>query len=280
MTLPDTLDPRTVRAVAMDLDRTIVGESLQLTPRLVAAVRSVDEAGITPILATGRMFRSSRPFAAELGVTAPLICYQGALIADPVSGEWLEHHPMPVGTAREVIEAIRARGEHVNVYVDDELYVDELNLYALEYARHAKLEAHPVGDVVAWLREPTTKLVVVGEPERLDVLEAELKDTYDGRLFIAKSLPFFLEVAQPGVSKGCALEWVAKRLGMDTRDVVAFGDGANDIELLETAGLGVMIDTGDVALEPVAGWRVPRPEDEGVAAFLEALHAERAAAAE
>ncbi|MDX6532542.1 MAG: hypothetical protein QOJ13_456 [Gaiellales bacterium] len=279
MTLPDTLDPRTVRAVAMDLDRTIVGESLQLTPRLVQAVRAIDEAGITPLVATGRMFRSSRPFATELGVTAPLICYQGALIADPVSGEWLQHHPMPVETAREVIEAIRARGEHVNVYVDDELYVDELNLYALEYARHAKLEAHAVGDVVAWLEEPTTKLVVVGEPERLDTLEAELKATYDGRLFIAKSLPFFLEVAQPGVSKGSALEWVADHLGIETRDIVAFGDGANDIELLETAGLGVMIETGDAALEPVADWRVPRPEDEGVAGFLEALYAERAAPA-
>jgi Cof subfamily protein (haloacid dehalogenase superfamily) len=277
MTLPDTLDPRTVRAVAMDLDRTIVGESLQLTPRLVEAVRATAEAGITPIVATGRMLRSSRPFATELGVTAPLICYQGALIADPVSGEWLQHHPMPVDTAREVIEAIRARGEHVNVYVDDELYVDELNLYALEYARHAKLEAHAVGDVVTWLKEPTTKLVVVGEPERLDTLEAELKATYDGSLFIAKSLPFFLEVAQPGVSKGSALRWVTRHLGIETRDVVAFGDGANDVELLEEAGLGVMIETGDSALEPYAGWRVPRPEDEGVAAFLEALTAERAA---
>jgi Cof subfamily protein (haloacid dehalogenase superfamily) len=279
MILPPTLDPASVRAVAMDLDRTILGESLQLSPRLVAAVRGAGDAGITPILATGRMFRSSRPFATELGITAPLICYQGALIADPVSGEWLQHHPMPVGTAREVIHAIRARGEHVNVYVDDELYVDELNVYALEYARHAKLEAHPVGDVAAWLSEPTTKLVVVGEPERLDVLEEELRATYDGRLFIAKSLPFFLEVAQPGVSKGSALTWVADRLGFAVHDVIGFGDGANDIELLETAGLGVMIETGDASLEPVAGWRVPRPEDDGVAAFLEALTAERAALA-
>jgi hydroxymethylpyrimidine pyrophosphatase-like HAD family hydrolase len=133
-----------------------------------------------------------------------------------------------------------------------------------------------VGDVAEWLSEPTTKLVVVGEPERLDVLEEELRATYDGRLFIAKSLPFFLEVAQPGVSKGSALEWVARRLEIDVAEIVAFGDGANDVELLETAGLGVMIENGDAALEPVAGWRVQRPEDEGVAAFLEALAAGRA----
>ena len=178
-------------------------------------MRAAAAGGVQPIVATGRMLRSSRPFALELGVTAPLICYQGALIADPISGEWLLHQPMPVPLAREVIEACRRRQQHCNVYVDDELYVDELNLYALEYARHAKLEAHAVGDLARWLTEPTTKVVVVGEPELLDTLQVELRGQFGERLFIAKSLPFFLEVAQPGVSKGSALHWVYARQGID-----------------------------------------------------------------
>jgi Cof subfamily protein (haloacid dehalogenase superfamily) len=271
VTLPPGLDPAKVRAIAMDLDRTILGDSLELRPRLVAAVKAAAAAGMVPIVATGRMFRSSRPFALELGVTAPVICYQGALIADPTSGEWLRHQPMPVPLAREVIEACRARQQHCNVYIDDELYVEELNLYALEYARHAKLEAHPVGDLVVWLHEPTTKIVVVGEPELLDDLEVELRAQFDGRLFIAKSLPFFLEVAQPGVSKGSALRWVCRRLDIDPASVVAFGDGANDIELLEEAGFGVAIDTADAALLAHARATVPPPEQDGVAAFLEAV---------
>jgi Cof subfamily protein (haloacid dehalogenase superfamily) len=271
VTLPDGLDSRAVRAIAMDLDRTILGESLELRPRLIDAVASVAAAGITPIVATGRMLRSSRPFALQLGVTAPLICYQGALIADPVSGEWLRHEPMPVPLAREVIEACKRREQHCNVYVDDELYVDELNMYALEYARHAKLEAHAVGDLERWLREPTTKIVVVGEPELLDELQDELRTQFDGRLFIAKSLPFFLECAQPGVSKGSALEWVCARIGVDPASVVAFGDGANDVELLRDAGFGVAIDTADAALLEFARATVPSPEQDGVAQFLEAL---------
>jgi Cof subfamily protein (haloacid dehalogenase superfamily) len=269
--LPAGLDPAAVRAIAMDLDRTILGDSLELRPRLVTAVKAAAAAGMVPIVATGRMFRSSRPFALQLGVTAPLICYQGALIADPQSGEWLRHKPMPVPLAREVIEACRARQQHCNVYIDDELYVEELNLYALEYARHAKLEAHPVGDLVQWLREPTTKIVVVGEPELLDDLEVELRAQFGGRAFIAKSLPFFLEVAQPGVSKGSALRWVCRRLDIDPADVVAFGDGANDIELLEEAGYGVAIDTADAALLAHARVTVPPPEQDGVAGFLEAV---------
>jgi hydroxymethylpyrimidine pyrophosphatase-like HAD family hydrolase len=72
--LPDTLDPAAVQAVAMDLDRTILGASLELTPRLIAAVKATAASGVVPIVATGRMLRSSRPFALQLGVTAPLIC--------------------------------------------------------------------------------------------------------------------------------------------------------------------------------------------------------------
>lgn len=269
--LPAGLDAGSVRGVAMDLDHTILGDSLAFRPRLVDAVAAVRNAGIVPMIATGRMFASARPYARELGVTAPLVCYQGALVADPTSGGWLLHRPMGVALAHEVIDAVSAAGFHMNVYVDDELYVESLNEEAVTYARHARLEAHAVGDLRAWLDRPTTKIVVVGEPAALDGLQDRLRAAFDGRIFIAKSLPFFLELALPGVSKGAALEFVCGRLGIDPAEVVAFGDGANDVELLETAGLGVAVGEADAALDRVAGWRVPGVEDDGVAAFLEAL---------
>jgi Cof subfamily protein (haloacid dehalogenase superfamily) len=274
--LPEQLDAKGVQAVAMDLDRTILGASLELTPRLVDAVKATAASGVVPIVATGRMLRSSRPFALQLGVTAPLICYQGAMVADPQTGEWLFHDPMPVELAREVIAACRTRDQHCNVYVDDELYVDELNLYALEYARHAKLEAHPVGDLERWLTRPTTKVVVVGEPELLDALQIELREIFAGRVFIAKSLPFFLEVAQPEVSKGSALHWVCRRLGLDPAHVVGFGDGANDLELLQEAGFGVAVANADPLLMEHAQAIVPSVEEDGVARFLESLVSARA----
>jgi Cof subfamily protein (haloacid dehalogenase superfamily) len=255
----------------MDMDRTILPSSLEFTPALVSAVLDATAAGITAMIATGRMFASARPYALELGITAPVICYQGALIADPQTGQWLRHEPMPVPLAREVIEACRKRDQHCNVYVDDELYVDELNVYALEYARHAKLEAHAVGDLERWLTQPTTKIVVVGEPELLDALQIELRAQFGDRLFIAKSLPFFLEVAQPGVSKGSALEWVCDRISIEPAHVVSFGDGANDIELLRDAGFGVAIEGADQILLDEADATVPGPEHDGVARFLEAL---------
>ena len=107
---------------------------------------------------------------------APVICYQGALIADPATGEWLCHEPLEVPLARGGDPASsRPAGFHMNVYVDDRLYVEELNEEARPYATHARLEAHPVGDLGAGCEQPTTKIVVVGDPAALDGLEAAMR---------------------------------------------------------------------------------------------------------
>lgn len=269
--LPPSLDPRSVKAVAMDMDRTILPSSLDFSPALVEAVADAVEVGIIPIIATGRMFASARPYALQLGITAPVICYQGALVADPVSGEWILHQPIDVALALEVLTAIKATGYHMNVYLDDQLYVEELNEEAATYAAHARLEAHVVGNVLDWLTQPTTKIVVVGDSDGLDRLQTELRAQFDHRLFIAKSLPYFLEIASPGVSKGAALEFVCERIGVPTSAVVGFGDGANDVELLQTAGLGVAVADAEPELVEHADWRVPSVDEDGVALFIQAL---------
>jgi Cof subfamily protein (haloacid dehalogenase superfamily) len=275
-TLPPGLDAAAVRAVAMDMDRTILPSSLELSPATVAAVAAIRAAGIEPIIATGRMFASARPYARQLGITAPVICYQGALIADPATGEWLLHRPIDVPTALQVIADVRREGFHMNVYVDDELCVEKPTPEARTYAEHARLKMHVVGDFDTWLTQPTTKIVIVGEPEPLDGLNERLRERYGDRLFIAKSLPIFLEVASPGVSKGMALRFVCERLGIDPEATVAFGDGANDLELLEAAGVGVAMADADPALLEIADWTVPPVAEDGVAGFLELLVDSRA----
>ena len=89
--------------------------------------------------------------------------------------------------------------------------------------------------------EPPTKLVTIGDPDMLDGLEARMKARFAGRLYISKSLPYFLEFASPEVTKGSGLAFVAEQLGFAPERTVAFGDGENDVELLEWAGFGVAV---------------------------------------
>jgi Cof subfamily protein (haloacid dehalogenase superfamily) len=216
------------------------------------------------------MFRSVRPYVREAGIDDPVICYQGAVVADPVTGEFLRHVPIPRATALEAIDAVVSAGYHVNCYVDDLLYVAELTPEARRYADFQHIEIHVVGPLREWLRADPTKLVAVGDPAALDDLEVELKPRFAGRLFISKSLPYFLEFAHPDVSKGSGLQFVAERLGFTPAETVACGDGENDRELLEWAGFRVAVANAHRDILARADLVVPSVEEEGVAGLLEA----------
>jgi Cof subfamily protein (haloacid dehalogenase superfamily) len=216
------------------------------------------------------MFRAVRPYLEQAGLDDLVVCYQGAVVADPSTGEFLLHVPIPLAAAREAIEVVTAAGFHFNCYIDDLLYVAEVTPEARRYADFQHLEIHAVGDLSTWLDRDPTKLVAVGDPDALDVLEAELKPRFEGRLFISKSLPFFLEFAHPDVSKGSGLTFVAERLGFGPKETVACGDGENDRELLDWAGFGVAVANAHEDVLERADLVIPSVQDEGVASLLEA----------
>ena len=112
-----------IRLVALDIDGTIVGDDLVLGPRTLAAVAAARERGVAVSLVTGRMTTSARGFARQLGLTDPIVAYQGALIralpppsADPRHGRILAHRPLAADAARDVIAWSRTVGlePHVN----------------------------------------------------------------------------------------------------------------------------------------------------------------------
>jgi Cof subfamily protein (haloacid dehalogenase superfamily) len=247
-----------------------------LRPRTLRAIASARDAGIRVVLVTGRMFQSARPYAREAGIDDPLICYQGAVVADPVTGEFLRHEPIPLELAREAIAAVQDAGFTLNVYVDDELYVSSVTPNARRYAGFQHIEIHPVGDLLAWLEKPPTKLVSVDDPHALDRLEVEMKALFDGRLYIAKSLPHFLEFASPGVTKAAGLDFLSEHLGFTREQTVAFGDGENDVELLEWAGYAVAVANAHQRVLDRADFVCPPVGEEGVAQVIEALISSRA----
>jgi Cof subfamily protein (haloacid dehalogenase superfamily) len=249
----------------------LIAEDGVLRPRTKAAIAAIQAAGVPVIVATGRMFRSVRPYLEEAGLDDPVVCYQGAVVAEPVSGRWLRHEPIPLALAREMIAAVQEEGVHLNCYVDDDLYVDRLTPEATAYANYQRLYAHKVGDLLAWLEEPPTKLVAVGEPHRLDALETMMKAHFGDRAYISKSLPFFLELASPEVTKASGLAFVAEHLGVSPARTVAFGDGENDFELLEWASYGVAVANAHERVLAVADYVSPPVDEEGVAAVLEAF---------
>ncbi len=222
------------------------------------------------LVATGRMYRSVRRYALDAGIDDPVICYQGAAVVDPLDGTFLLHRPIELDVAREAVAALEQAGYPPNVYVDDELVVAQHTTYSRAYADFQHLPVREVGPLLDWLDQAPTKLVAVGDPDALPVLRTSLEESFGERLFLTRSLPHLLELGHPAVSKGSGLRFVADRLGLDVQRIVAFGDGENDRELLETAGYGIAVEGADASLLPHAEATCPGPQDEGVAAVIEA----------
>ena len=258
-----------MQAFACDLDRTLIGRDSLLRPHTIAAITRSRAAGIPVIIATGRMFRSVRPYLEDAGIDDPVVCYQGAAVVDPIDGTFLLHEPIPLEVAREAIALLVAAGHSPNCYVDDRLYVAEHTEYSRLYADFQHLPVTEVGDLVAWLERPPTKLVAVADPAAIPALRATLTRSLQGSLFLTTSLPHLLELGNPATSKGTGLAFVADRLGLAAERVVSFGDGENDIELIEWAGFGIAVEDANPLLAERADWICPSARDEGVAAVID-----------
>ncbi len=274
MPLPDGLNPGAIDGVFVDLDGTVVHEA-ELLPSAVRAVAELQATGVPVVVATGRMFISACRFATLLDAADPVVCFQGALVGRRSTGEVLHHEQLEAEPAREILAAIAESGEHVNVMTSDAFYVAEDNAEAQRYAQSARVPVNVVGNLAAWLDQPITKLVVSGEPARMDALRDHLVPLFGHRAFIAKSLPFYLEVAAPGVHKGVGCQVVADLLGFERERCVAIGDGENDLELLDWAGFGIAVGEGHPELLRRADWVAPAIHDDGVPRVLAAIAAAR-----
>jgi Cof subfamily protein (haloacid dehalogenase superfamily) len=226
--------------------------------------------GVHVVVVTGRMVQSLRRVVPAGVLHEPAICYQGAVVVG-AGGEWLLHVPIEVELAREAIAAVEEEGYHPNVYVGDELYVSRATAGSEAYAGFQQIALHEVGDVKAWLAEAPTKIVCVGDPAALDELGARMRERFAGRLWVTKSLPKFLEFATAGVSKGFGLQFLSEHLGFSRERTIAFGDGENDVELLEWAGYAVAVGNAHERVKAAADWICPPAADEGVALVLDAI---------
>lgn len=259
-----------LRLVAFDVDGTLVGRDLSISEAVRSSIQRMTEAGIAGCLVTGRMYRATIPFARELALTTPLICYQGAAIIDPASDEVLAHAALANEVVRELVAIAQEDGMHLQLYRNDEYYCEARNRFSELYASLAMTE--PV--IVPSLREAfaysaATKAVIVADASDAQRYGDKLRQVLDGRAYVTRSLPEFVEVLDPKADKGAALRFVAARLGIPIEQTAAIGDSWNDAPLLQAAGFGIAMGSAPPELRAVADAVVGDLEHDGVAEALE-----------
>src|SRR5256886_12386239 len=211
---------------------------LTLDPGDVDVVHRLVGAGVAVIACTGRPYPGALPWVTRLGLTGPIVCYQGAQVRT-LDGQTLLDHGVPHDLAMEVIRYARERGLHVQAYRDDELIVDRDRPEAHVYAEHASMEVHVVGDLDRGMGATTPKLVMVAAPATLEALLPEARRRWLGRLNVATSTPDYLEFTSVESDKASALRFVTERLGIAQTEGAAGGDRCHDAPKTARAGRGV-----------------------------------------
>ena len=321
-----------VRLLALDLDGTILGPDRVISPRVRHAIEEAQRAGVIVTIATGRMYRSAVPFAWALGLTAPIVCYQGAYVRevapagggigagtivgtsasastaglgdagdagrggpaaagvaareglaaaganDDAGGCLLYHRTMSGAAARDAIRWSRDRGFDPHVNIHDRLVMEAGATSAEDYERLAGIGAQFVPDLLAAVRGPVTKVLAVGPAPLPERSLADARLDFAGRAQVTVSHPEYLEWNAPGVTKGRAVRWLARHLGIAPGQVMAVGDQYNDAEMLAEVGHGVAMGGAPEAVRAAARHVTAPFESDGAALAIEALVLGREAA--
>jgi Cof subfamily protein (haloacid dehalogenase superfamily) len=263
-----------IRLAAFDLDNTLIGRDLTLSPRVKAAVARALARGVVVTIATGRGIWPTAQFAAELGLTAPLICFQGGLVYDFRAQRILHETRLAPVVIPAIVRLAAERGWSLEfetpyvIYLQRGFTHSELLMDLLKTANLGWVD-----DFLTELPETPHKfLLSVSDPAQRDPLAAELRAAWDqrlARLTIVPSHPVLVEGIPDGLSKAVGLAWLAEQRGIRPEEVMAVGDYNNDVEMLEWAGLGVAMADGSPAALKAADEIVPPVTEDGAAVALE-----------
>jgi Cof subfamily protein (haloacid dehalogenase superfamily) len=276
-----SIKPASIKALALDLDGTVLGPGAVLSDRTRKAVNACRERGLQLIVATGRAIEAAERFRIPLGAEGPMVYFNGAIVADMPGARILNSTLLDFEVMDFCIDLARSTGAYYQVFFPGAkenprqlLMAEKEGAEREMYFNHTGIQAE-IGDLkkAAANFPGCIKSMFVAEPEVQDALRPKIEERFGNRIYIARTLRNFLEIMDCRVSKGQGLRFALECRGLKPEEVIAFGDEENDIPMYEavrfSAAPASAKDTVKARADLVIG---PNTED-GVAVFLEEFFA-------
>jgi len=258
-----------IHAIAVDLDGTLLNSEHILTPRCEAALRAAMARGVRVIFATGKTATSGLALARRLGLDTPGVYSQGLILAD-IDGTIRYQRVLDPEAARIVTTYAEGHGYPIVAYSGMRILAESYNIQTDFMVAHHEPLAELVGPLSAIAgRVPINKLNMHIDGGEIAAVRAELAARLGGRATLVQSLPVQLETLPPGASKGDGLRRLLADLGIDPRHVLAIGDGENDLEMLQLAGIGVAMGNAPASVRAAADYVTASNDADGVALAVE-----------
>lgn len=263
------------RIIALDLDGTLTNSQKKVTPRTHDALAKAMEQGVVVVLASGRPTYGIEPVADVLGLDKKggyVLSYNGGKIVEWRTKKELYANHLPQDVLpllhRYACEHGFALLGYVGTNILTEMPDDQ---YVQEEARINTMHVCKVDNLLDALPDAPTKLLMTGNPAALVEAEQQLLDIVGQRMDLFRSAPFFLELVPKGIDKALSLQRLLSHLKLSPEDLMAFGDGYNDLSMLRFAGMGVAMANAAPEVRASADFVTASNDEDGVAVALEQL---------
>lgn len=260
------------KALALDLDGTLTDSNKRLSEYNKEAVIKAADAGVKIILASGRPLFGITPIAEKLELEKHggyILAYNGGNIKDCKTNELIYSNLLPDECVHDICELAHDNGVYALTYYEDAIVAEsDSDEYVLREAKCNNAQIKKVNNLESFVTYSVAKFLVVGEHSRLIPVQKELLKRHGSVLNAFYSEDYFLEVVPKTVAKDKALEELLKLLGLKREELIACGDGMNDIPMLKYAGLGVAMENAYPDVKACADEIAPSNDDDGVAKII------------
>lgn len=260
------------RAIALDLDGTLTNHDKVVTPRTRQALLLAESKGAIIILASGRPTYGIVPVAECLELEKRggyILSYNGGNIVNAKTGEKLFSQFLPDAVIPILYKYAKEKNHALLGYAGNEIITEMPDdQYVKEESRINKMNIRKVDNLLDALEPHPTKLLMTGDPTDMIKAEEELVEILGEKMDIFRSAPFFLELVPKGIDKAQSLLRLLSKINLTPADLMAFGDGYNDLSMLKFAGVGVAMANAAPEVRADADYVTLSNEEDGVAEAL------------
>lgn len=265
----------TYKLIALDLDGTLKSTDKRILPKTKAKLQELANQGVVIVLASGRPTAGLYDEADELGLDklgGYLLSFNGAKVVDYQTKEVIYQKIFDAKTAHEVYDRAKAYDLAVMTYTDELIVTeDQDDEYVIIESDINHMPIKHVDSFKEVVDFSVNKVLLTGKPEYAGAIVDEFKAPYGDTLSIYRSAPFFIEVMAQGIDKAASLQVLIDKLGIKQEEVISFGDGYNDLSMIEFAGMGVAMDNAVDEVKQRANYITLSNDEEGIYECLKIL---------
>lgn len=257
------------KLIAVDVDGTLLNSNSNLTEGTENAIKKAVEGGVLFTVSTGRPAAGVKRFSQITNKDMPFILYNGAVVMMSVSEKVLYRQGLDIVTAEEIIAEGKKRNTTIALWTEKSLCAFELNDRIKSYKSISGIEPLVIKKLDDLKGETIIKVLWYDEIDKIFDYQTEMKKKLGQKANCHISRPYFLEFVDLRASKAIALEKIGKSFGIRNDEMIAVGDGYNDISMIKYAGLGVAMGNAPDGVKAVADITAPTNDDDGVAHIIE-----------